>query len=529
MEKHGSIKTKESEIRDKRLSTALFENLSSQENLALSSLHYAHRKHTSIKSRYLSGLQLTHFIPRCQFFTPCSFHPSRSYPKYSTRKNRNIMGKVLLFLLFSFLFIGIQSLCAQKLWSEVSMDKSSVYVGEPIQVKISVYTSTWFTSGIDLGNLSIEGAFTVFFRSTSISTKKYDKDCPGVQLIYNIFPYSKKDISFPPLDIAVESPEEGGYKGKRQIVKSNGIRIKVHPIPAAYDINTWLVTTGLSVTDNWQGDLKNVKVGDVIVRHIKRTAQGTVAELIPPMIWDSIPEVSLYQARNEVTNNRSKTAISATQTETLRYLLEKEGEITIPEVVFTWYNPVQKKAFKRTLNSITINVQANPNLGILTSIRDSLNIMREESQSASGEKVPFLFFGLPPEQFAAILIALFILLYLLFHIGKQVYKYAKEKHKKYLKSEAFYFNQFIKTASSNNYRVTLNALYRWIDELHLQEASLQYFVENYGSRELLKESEFLQKGSSVNINNKEWKSARLNYKTKKSSQRNLTSYKWINP
>ncbi len=467
MEKNGSIKTKDSEIRDKRLFTAPF---------------------------------------KISIYKP-----------------------LLLFLQFSFLFIGLQSICAQKLWSEVAINKSSVYVGEPVQVKISVYTSTWFTSGIDLGNLSIEGAFTVFFRSTSVSTKKYGKDCPGVELVYNVFPYSEKDISFPSINITVESPEEGGYKGKRQVVKSNGLTIKVHPIPAGYDRNTWLVTTDLSVTDNWQGNAKNVKVGDVLVRKIQRTAQGTVAELIPPITWDSIPDVSLYQARNEVTNNRSKTVISATQAETMRYLVEKEGEITFPEIVFTWYNPVQKKAFKRTLNSFTIDVQPNPNLGVLTSIRDSLNLMQEESQSTAGEKNPFHIFGFPPEQFVLFLIAFLIILYLLFRIGKHIYKYAKEKYKDYLNSEAFYFNQFVKTAKYKNHKITLNALYRWIDELYLEEATLQYFVERFGSRELQKESELLQKESIASINSKEWKIARKKYKKEKSQIMSLKSCKWINP
>ena len=170
-----------------------------------------------------------------------------------------------------------------------------------------------------------------------------------MQLIYHVFPYSEKDLLFPSLDITVESPAEGDYKGARHLVKSAEKRIRVTPVPAGFDRDEWLVTTGLGISDNWEGDLQHVKVGDVLERQITRTAQGTVSELIPPIGWDSVPDVSMYAARSVVRNNKTATDISAVRTETMRFLFEKEGEVILPEMVFSWYDPVQKQLYKRTL------------------------------------------------------------------------------------------------------------------------------------------------------------------------------------
>ena len=57
------------------------------------------------------------------------------------------------------------------LFSDVKLNQSSVYVGQPVELTVLVYTSTWFTRGIDPGNIKVNGAFTVYFRSVS-STKQ---------------------------------------------------------------------------------------------------------------------------------------------------------------------------------------------------------------------------------------------------------------------------------------------------------------------------------------------------------------------
>jgi len=233
-------------------------------------------------------------------------------------------------------------LYAQKIWSQVTLDRASAYVGQPVEVRITVYTSTWFTSGIDPGNIKVNGAYTIYFRPVSRSFQQGGQNYAGVELIYHVFPYRNEDVIFPSLDIEVESPPEGDFKGVKRTLKSAEKRIRVKPIPPNFSDEQWLVATGLTVTDNWSGNRQKVKVGDVLVRSIARTAYGTVGQLIPPIAWDSLPGISMYPARTNVENHETKTAIRATRTETMRYLFEEEGEITLPEMVFSWYNPYRE-------------------------------------------------------------------------------------------------------------------------------------------------------------------------------------------
>jgi len=428
----------------------------------------------------------------------------------------------------------VNNVYSQNVWSEVSLNKSSVYVGEPVEVTITVYTSTWFTKGLDLGNIKVNGAFSVYFRPVSTSFSRDGKTYAGVQQIYHVFPYSEKDIVFPSLDITVESPPEGGFKGERQVVKTAEKPIRVQPTPGGFDQDQWLVTTDLSVADRWQGDLQNVKVGDVLVRRIDRTAQGTVAELIPPIKWDSIPGVSQYRARSNVENRKTTTTFSASRTETMRFLFEKEGEVTIPATVFNWYNPVEKQPYKRTLQEISITVKPNPDLGVLASVRDSLRVQQEEMLQESEEDQLFRLFGLSPKQLLGIILLTIIVTYALAHLVKWARIHLRERHEQYLRSEAYYFDRFKKLATKNDPNSTLNALYRWIDELHLHEPSLEYFARNYGSEELLNEVTELEKDaanppSQIKINLHEWKKARQSYNHGEMKTKPSDSISWINP
>ena len=97
---------------------------------------------------------------------------------------------ILLFLLLH-LSVNLSWAQTPTIFSEVSVNKNNVYVGEAVEVTIGIYTSTWFTQGVDIGNISINGAFSVYFRSVSTVKKTNGKSYAGVQFIYNVFPFEK--------------------------------------------------------------------------------------------------------------------------------------------------------------------------------------------------------------------------------------------------------------------------------------------------------------------------------------------------
>lgn len=426
-------------------------------------------------------------------------------------------GKLIAVVGF-WLGLSIQTF-AQTIWADVTLNKSSVYVGEPVSVSVKVYTSTWFTTGLDLGNIKVQDAFSVYFRPVSTSFQRDGKTYAGVELIYNVFPYETGDVTFPVLDIEVESPAPGDFKGKKHTVKTKEKTIKVKPAPASFASSEWLVAGGLSVSDHWNVAPKQVKVGDVLQRQISRTAYGTVSELIPPIAWDSLPGVSEYPSRSAVSNNKDKTSISASRTETMRYLFEKEGEVTIPEMVFTWYNPAHEKLYKRTLKAVTIQVEPNPDLGVLATVRDSLAQEQAEILAETAEAEPKKILGMSPRRFALLAVGVLAGLILLFKLVHTLYVRQRARRQAYLVSERYFFNRFKKSLRTGDAGQISSSLYRWIDSMQLEEPSVGYFLRKFG-----KSTPNAKMGFST-ISLGQWEKARQSYLDREVRQETG----WINP
>ncbi|MDX2432901.1 MAG: hypothetical protein QNK35_18320 [Bacteroides sp.] len=431
----------------------------------------------------------------------------------------SLLRKYGFFILFQLTCLG--GYAQGHLFSRVSVNHNAVYVGQPVEVTVSVYTSTWFTSGVEPGNIKVNGAFTIYFRSLSATERINGKTYAGVNMIFNVFPYDDEDIIFPSLDIRVETPDEGSSKGVRRLVKTEALTISVKPVPANYKEEDWMVSSSVSVKESWSGNRNNVLVGNVLERKIEREVQGSVAELIPPIHWDTVPGVSLYPSRADVRNNKTRTSISAIRTDAVQYLFEEEGEIEIPELVILWWNPQTSKMQKRTLPKVLISVGPNPDLGMLTTIRDSLSLMNAvlEEEVESKEKRSIL--GLSIWQFVLALILLILALYIMYRIYGPLKRAFKIQREAYLDSEIFYFRKFQKAARRKDPGLARQSLYRWIDQLHLQEPTLSFFVENYGSKVLLDSPESL-------FNRSEWSRARKNF-LRGSLNTRRDSSPWINP
>ena len=439
----------------------------------------------------------------------------------------------MLILLIS--FSGI----SQNLISYVTVYPDNAYIGQPVQLKVSVFTTTWFTSGIDVGNIQVDGALTVYFRSLSNSREFNGKKYAGVDFYYNVFPTNAGEITIPVLEIQVESPKEGGYKGIKHTIKTKPKTITVKGVPLGYDPNNWLVARSLNVSEKWSTPLTNVKVGDVIQRTITRSAGGTLAEFFPKTTWDSIVGVSNYPMRPKVNTHKSKTAVSATRIETVNYLFEKEGEITIPSIEYLYYNSSNKKFYRKQTDSITITVKPNADLAMLASIKKSLQKEKEEVLEEELDR-PFLILGMTPKEFFKYLVLVLIGGFILLNIFKKLWKILVQQQKRRLQSEAYSFKKVTAAIQKKDFNEFLKQVNSWLLKLNKKSILFNDFVEKYGSNDLkevldkMNEAYFKNQSScdesSFRKLNKALKSSRKNYLLQqKKSVKDNGKNNWLNP
>ena len=381
-------------------------------------------------------------------------------------------------------FLILSTVCfSQNIIAYATVNTDKAYIGQPVKLIISVYTSTWFTSGIDLGNIKVDDALTVFFRSVSNSKKFSGKNYAGVSFYYNVFPTKDGKITVPSLSISVESPKPGDYKGIKRVAKTKPININITPIPLGYDPNKWLVATYLNVSQKWSASLKNIKVGDVVQRTINRSAGGTMSEFIPTTINDSISGVSKYPKRAKVNTTKTKTSISSNRSETVNYLFEKEGDIIIPSVEYMYWNFNTRKFYKKRMDSVLINVQPNPDLSMLASIKKSLQ--KETIEANETEEKPFLIFGFTPKTIAKFVVIVLVMLFVFVFITKHIIRYIKSRYKNYLQSERYAFKQVKKAIKNNDYFTFTQTSHAWLKKLNINFESLEDFMRVTNSEALI--------------------------------------------
>ncbi|WP_194766283.1 BatD family protein [Tamlana sp. I1] len=438
----------------------------------------------------------------------------------------------LLFLLCS--YFGY----SQKLMSYVTINHDEAYIGQPIQMTVSVYSSTWFTSGIDLGNIQVEGALTVFFRSVTGSKNIRGTQYSGVDFIYNVFPTQEGAITIPAIEIHVESPKTGGYKGIKHVIHTKPRSITVKGVPLGYNPNNWLVCGNLTIQEKWNTDIKHVKVGDVLQRTISRTASGTLGEFIPAVVWDTVPGISIYPKRPSVNTNKTKTYVSASRTEAANYLFEKEGPITLPRIEFVHWNYNTRKFYKKVIDSVTINVAPNPDLKMLSGIKKQL---QAEIDAEAEKDKPFLILGMTVKAFLKLLLLSIVGLYLLYKFLRWAITTGIKRHKQYKVSEAYAFKRLEQSIRSNQSYKTLNALKIWLLKLNPDIPSMEAFIKAYGDSDLSLQYQNLEQSmsnpTSASFNSSLFKKALqkarhtyLNHiKTVTQQEADASNTVWLNP
>ncbi len=431
------------------------------------------------------------------------------------------------------------SLFGQNLISYVTLNTDEAYIGQPVRLTVSVYSSTWFTSGIDVGNIQVDGALTVYFRSLSNSRDFSGKTHAGVDFYYNVFPTQEGVITIPSLSINIESPKPGGFKGIKRTITTRPKVLTVKGIPAGYDPNNWLVSSSLNISEKWSASLSDIKVGDVVQRTIYRSAQGTLSEFLPVTKWDSITGVSIYPKRPQLNTRKSKAAVSATRSETVNYLFEKEGDIVIPPIEYVYWNYNTKKFYKKEIDSLVVSVKPNADLAMLASIKKSLQ--KEVVEAIQAEETPFLIFGIEPKLFFQYLISGLVILFLLFKILKRVIPYIITKYNSYLASETYAFAKVKKAIVKNDYFLFLELIPSWLNRIPDNNKSLQEMVRISGSKQLedvLKDIDkvtfSLEKKSeakSFKLLLKELKLMRKNHFKQQHTNHKSTikNTKWLNP
>lgn len=355
---------------------------------------------------------------------------------------------ISILLVFTFCNVDAQV----NAFASVKLDRSSVYPQQPIKASITVYTETWFTQPLDVQNIQLPNAFVIPFKRTLSSMRTIDgKKYASLEFYYILYPYEEGKYTFPQLRVGIETPPVGDYKGQSVALTTKAINFEVKEHPKAFEADTWFVAKNFYLSESWNKPLEELKVGDVVERSIRLNAKGTLPNFIPDINLADLSFASIYKQSPQTQDTRTSQDANGVKTETFLYLLEKEGDFTIPEVRVDWWNPYASKAYFKTLPERQISIKPNPELGMLTTLQDSLSnqqvVIADSKNSVQ---------GIDWKSWLLKLMVGAALFLLILKIIRSLITILERRNLAYHQTELFAFHQIKKASEQDRMKVVLN-------------------------------------------------------------------------
>jgi hypothetical protein len=373
-------------------------------------------------------------------------------------------------------------------FARLSVTSDRVLAGQAFRVKISVYTPTWFTRAPDFGEYQVANSFTLRTDRPQSTYETIDgKRYTTLNYEYLVFPMISGKLELPALEVAFESPVEGDYKGKPVTVRTNVASVQVTPLPGGPEGAPPFAAENVHLTQSWNRPLSDLRVGDMIELTIRINITGSLANMIPPLVMDTIDWASRYTKTPALLQSLSGSMVVASRTEKHTYLLEQDGTFSFPEIRISWYRIRTGTWESFTLEPISLTVADNPDLAILRTLQDSLmaetqTLKEEEDAQGTG------LFGYSLKQvFTGLGVIGATVLLIIFTWQKSINWY-RNYRARYRSSEPYHFYKLVKATRRLDLSHVNQNLYRWLDshQSQLKVNSVNDLAEISGNPELSK-------------------------------------------
>jgi len=131
-----------------------------------------------------------------------------------------------------------------------------------------------------------------------------------------------------------------------------------------------------------------------------------------------------------------------------------------------------KRIVKKTIKSVRIEVAPNDNLGMLATVRDSLNQQQPATATSEKSNAPTLIWGIPWKVFAGITLIGLLGVYFLAKIILRLWKKISDRRHAYQQTEAYWFRKFTKSKGDQS----VNLFYAWLGRLPGKPVAFQNYA-----------------------------------------------------
>lgn len=369
--------------------------------------------------------------------------------------------------------------------------EGDIYIGQLVRLWIEVTTSSsWFTMAPRYPELQLDGAIVLMPEQLGVNftDREGGETRTGQRQRYAIIPQRVGTLAIPSLKVTLGVSVDGKKSGPI-ILRTKPVSLTTILPPGTEQWDQILTTQKLSVEERYDREFDDLKVGDAITRTVTLRSDNTFALALPKVAFGPVTGARSYPAQPKLNDKVNRGQYRATRTDSVTYVLEREGEVRLSEIAVRWWNPDSKTVEEAVLPSAGFTVAANPdyrnNGGPIADRRDTVQDLKRWTAAT----LAWLRTNIAWLTLAAIGLYIAVLVWRRF--APLVFAHWEAWRLRRGESESRYFRDFRKACRSGDEDGAIASFWRWLDRLTPddQAASLGRLTRAEGDAEF---REFVQ-------------------------------------
>lgn len=359
-----------------------------------------------------------------------------------------------------------------------------VYLGQRVRLIVEVRTDTWFTTAPRYPELKLDGTVALLPEAFGVNFTKREGGTTwaGQRQRYVLFPQRVGQLTVPPIDVAL-AVSTGGRAGETQVVTTPSVTINVVAPPGSADVPAFVTTPRLRVSEEWEGNVEDLKVGDAITRRITQSADDVFALLLPTVEFGGIEGFGVYPGTPQLDDRVERGSYAAVRTDQVTYVLQAEGDYEIPAIEIHWFDLGRQRMTTETLDALEVTVLPNPDavLGEEEPAEEEASISIEQALRGALDWLAANIHWL-----TLLAGALFGLQWLWRRYVPSWIAAFRDARERRRRSEARYFDELMRAVRAGNEDEAVACFWRWADRLPGRSAplTLAALADDSGDREL---------------------------------------------
>jgi len=325
-------------------------------------------------------------------------------------------------------------------------------------------------------DIQIEGAIVVPPRSgMNITERRSGQTWIGVERRYSVYPTRTGELIVPSITIGASVRNSAGVA---DVADRSESLVRQVVIPSELAGNPGAVLTPkLSLSQTFEPDANELKVGDAIRRTVTVTAEDTAAMLLPAVVPVKLEGFEAYPDQPVLNDREYRGSLTATRTDSVTYIAQKRGQYELPPISVFWWDPEQDQVREAAVPALSLTVLANPRWAV-----DPNEPMQAETETTTPGGGAKYFIAA-----AVIITCLFLVGWWLSRLyGHRLRRILGDYRVQRAESEKVYFRRFQQACHTNDPQAALRTLLAWLDrqsEFH-GATTLEEFAGQVGDTEL---------------------------------------------